>query len=77
VAPTAVKDSMVHDSYLCQSKFIKGSHPAAFPTQRISGANFTLPKVRNIVGNNQKSPSMDLECPLQCRPKEHRDWKLC
>ena len=68
---------MVHDSYLCNSKFIKGSHPAVFPTQRISGPNFTLPKTRNFVGNNKVFPSIDKVCPQECRPKEHQDWKLC
>ena len=68
---------MVHDSYLCQSNFIKGSHPAAFPTQRISGANFTLPKTRNFVGNNYRAPKIAIECPEECRPKDHKDWKLC
>jgi len=77
VAPAAAKDSMVHDSYLCNSNFIKGSHPAAFPTQRISVSNFSLPETRNFVGNNQFSPSINFECPGECRPKEHKDWKMC
>jgi hypothetical protein len=45
----AVNDSLVHDSYFCQSSsFLRGSITMPFPTQRVSGPNFTLPGVNVI-----------------------------
>lgn len=75
LAPVAGKDSMVHDSYNCQSSLMKGSIPAPWPTQRLSGPNFTLPSTPNFVGNTEFA--INIECPKKCRPKDHQEWKLC
>jgi len=76
LAPVAANDSMVHDSYHCQSSsLVKGSMPAPWPTQRISGPNFTEPNEPNFVGNVEFA--ITFECPESCRPKDHQDWKLC
>jgi hypothetical protein len=78
VAPHAENDTLAHDSYLCQSTFISGSIIVPFPTQRLSGPNFTKPKseVPNFVGNTGNY-AIDKVCPVACRPKNHSDWKLC
>jgi hypothetical protein len=39
----ASHDSVVHDSYLCIYGYLKGALSLPFPTQRLSGENFTLP----------------------------------
>ena len=45
ISPHAFNDSLVHDSYLCKVDILmKGSLNLPFPTQRISGKNFTMPK---------------------------------
>ena len=78
VAPRAANDTLAHDSYLCQSVFISGSITLPFPTQRLSEPNFTKPKneTPNFVGNTGNY-AIDIECPEACRPKSHKDWKLC
>ena len=78
VAPHAANDTLAHDSYLCQEFFIRGSITVPFPTQRLSGPNFTLPipEVPNFVGNTGNY-AINIVCPEACRPKNHKDWKLC
>ncbi len=63
---------LVHDSYLC-NKFKEGSvQVRAFPTKR----DFDGPS--NYVGSNGGSITIkDGECPPGCRPKEHKNWRLC
>ena len=73
VSPQAAKDSLVHDSYLCQSEFLKGSQNKAFPSQRIIEANSSVP---NFVGNTAKY-GIEIECPTKCRPEDHQDWLYC
>ena len=63
---------------LCFS-FIGWTDPAqqvAFPTQRISGPDFSLPNEPNFVGNTGDF-AIAIECPEDCRPTDHKDWKLC
>ena len=75
VAPHAAPDSLVHDSYLCKSGYMKGSRRIQpFPTQRegITGTS----SIPNFVGNTN-SYGIKTECPKQCRPKNHQDWKFC
>ena len=59
-------DSIVHDSYLCQS--YGGS---AFPTKR-NGNCF----IGNPFDCNMTASSF-FQCPPQCRPKNHQDWLYC
>ena len=74
----AFEDSVVHDSYLCLISNIKGALPLPFPTQRLSGPNFTKPSggVPNFVGNTGNYAISDI-CPEECRPKDHKDWLMC
>jgi len=74
----ASEDSVVHDSYLCQGLFIKGALSLPFPTQRLSGPNFTIPGIGipNFVGNTGNY-AINHTCPEECRPKNHKDWLLC
>jgi hypothetical protein len=79
VTPSAFNDSLVHDSYLCRSEFyMRGAKSAPFPTQRVSGPNFTLPDPvePNFVGNTGNY-AINEKCPVECRPENHKDWILC
>jgi len=75
VAPHAVSDSLVHDSYLCKSDFMKGALTVPFPTQREPAmiGNISTP---NFVGNSNNY-GISTECPKECRPSDHQDWKAC
>ena len=73
VAPHAAIDSLVHDSYNCKSNLIKGSVSKAWPSQRPVSEN---PKVPNFVGNTGDF-SIAIECPVECRPEDHKDWTMC
>lgn len=64
VWPDLVDKSIIHDSYTCD-KYVN-SEP--FPTQR---------KSKNYVGNLQEDEVRVKECPVQCRPKDHKDWTFC
>lgn len=75
VAPRAAADSLIHDSYFCNTFFIKG-RTVPFPTQRVSGPNFTRPAAPNFVGN-VGTYGEDKICPVACRPRDHKDWLLC
>lgn len=59
-------DSLIHVSYLCA--FYKDSIP--FPTRRV-GDCFV-----GQVGNCNKNSTF-IECPVECRPKGHKDWIYC
>ena len=74
VAPNAAADSLVHDSYLCKSGYLPGSKTVAFPTRR-QGSKYNL-WVPNFVGNTGHY-GIQIECPIDCRPAEHLDWKFC
>ena len=76
VAPNVVKDSLVHDSYLCGIDYLGGSKPVAFPSKRIDPVVMTETSMPNFVGNTG-TDQIDQECPLQCRPVDHQDWKFC
>ena len=59
------KHSVVqHDSFYCQ--FFTGSIP--FPTKR---RNYYVGCVRNCSEKDVE------ECPVACRPKNHKDWMFC
>ena len=57
----------VHDSYLC--KMYKSENWRPFPTQRLKGEY-------NFVG---AAGPMEINstCPEECRPLEHKDWRMC
>ena len=77
VWPEAQKDMVAHDSYLCHHFASDFNRP--WPTQRISGPDFSAPEVLNFVGSNGGKITLANhgECPKQCRPKNHPDWLLC
>jgi hypothetical protein len=80
VWPHAQLDMIAHDSYLCQT--YPGPFNRAWPTQRISGPNFTAPtdsSVNNFVGSNGGCITLKKHktCPKPCRPKNHQNWLLC
>ena len=74
VAPHAASDSLVHDSYLCKSRYMKGSKAAPFPTKR----QYTSRKYKNpnFVGNTG-TYGIRIKCPKECRPNDHQDWEFC
>ena len=70
--PHARNDSVIHDSYTCKIKRLKGSEMRPFPTRRLYGKY-------NFVGSNGGNITLqkDGPCPKECRPKEHKEWLLC
>ena len=70
--PYAKNDSVIHDSYTCKIKRLKGSEMRPFPTRRLYGKY-------NFVGSNGGNITLqkDGPCPKECRPKEHKEWLLC
>ena len=65
--PWAKWNALSHDSYTC-TQFPRTS---PFPTEREMGPNNF---VASVVEANDV---MRRECPLKCRPKEHKEWKYC
>ena len=56
-----------HDAYTCQ----RFPRTQPFPTRRkLEPNNF----VASIVEAND---ILDIECPVSCRPKQHKDWTYC
>ena len=70
--PYAKNDSVIHDSYTCKIKRLKGSEMRPFPTRRLYGKY-------NFVGSNGSNITLqkDGPCPKECRPIEHQEWILC
>ena len=64
--PVVKTDSIQHDSYMCKS--IGGSIP--FSTKRESPSKFVGCKRPCTENLSQK-------CPVDCRPKGHKDWEFC
>ena len=60
-----VNKATIHDSYNCK----KFANSKPFPTER---------KVIDHVGSlNFALPDNIKECPIECRPSNHQDWKYC
>lgn len=76
VAPHVGGDSLVHDSYLCTAVYLTGTHPVAFPSKRPDPVLPSEIKLPNFVGN-RGNDQIDKECPVECRPVDHKDWKFC
>ena len=68
IYPLIRDNSIIHDSYLCNS--YKDSEP--FPTKRKGNCFVAF----NELQCNETS-SQFYECPRNCRPKEHLDWLNC
>lgn len=68
VYPHIKESSIIHDSNLCRI-FRDGE---AFPTRRVGYCHVGL---RN---ENCSKESHDVsKCPVECRPKDHKDWEKC
>ena len=63
--PKVKNDVIQHDSYLCKS--YPGS--IAYPSQRSS--------IIEIIGASRSWGFEAMECPKECRPKDHQDWLYC
>ena len=66
--PTAKQDMVAHDSWFCEVFRSPMNRP--FPVKRNVGP-------RNFVGSSHESQEIVMECPFQCRPRDHPDWTLC
>lgn len=68
----AVKNSLIHDSYLCNTF----SQVLPFPTQRELNNWFVgMPTLGCPTDDSAKTEIK--ECPEYCRPKNHKDWNYC
>ena len=68
----AVKNSLIHDSYLCNTF----SQALPFPTQRELNNWFVgMPTLGCPTDDSAKTKIK--ECPEYCRPKNHKDWNYC
>ena len=56
-----------HDAYHC----MKYPETHAFPTKRKDEPNNF---VASVIAENH---ILYQKCPIQCRPKDHRDWGYC
>ena len=70
--PWAKDLALSHDSYLCK----KYTNTIPFPTQRIADGHC------NFVGCRENTSDIinftkNYECPYECRPVDHKDWKFC
>ena len=66
--PIAKQDMMAHDSYHCE--FFKSPMNQPWPTRRpLDGMNYA--------GARFARANLTSECPTECRPKNHPEWKLC
>ena len=70
--PIARNDSVIHDSYTCKIKRLKGTDMRPFPTRRLHGKF-------NFVGSNGGTITLDHDgpCPKECRPSKHKEWVVC
>ena len=67
VWPLAKSDAVSHDSYNCT--LFPNTQP--FPTERIRQPNNFVGSI--VISNN----TLWVECPIECRPKDHPDWIHC
>merc|ERR1711974_199487 len=65
--PAVQNIALVHASHHCH---IPGGTVRPFPTERPSGEDNWVGAVAGVTG------VLTEPCPLQCRPKQHLDWKL-
>ena len=68
VYPLIKSRSLIHDSFKCE----KYEFSQPWPTKRLSDCYVGSPS--NCNESNKKS---FYECPLNCRPKDHKNWTYC
>lgn len=67
------ESSTVHDSFYCKKY---GGNP--FPTRRLEGLCFvSCSNCCDMVKNINYTELWHYECPKECRPDNHKDWKEC
>ena len=67
----SIRNSTTHDSYLC---FWLGGDP--FPTKREGDCFVGCTDCCNRTKELGKR-TYDKICPIECRPKNHKDWFYC
>ncbi|XP_063884453.1 LOW QUALITY PROTEIN: uncharacterized protein LOC135113216 [Scylla paramamosain] len=72
VWPEVLDSVLAHDSYFCANPHFQSRHRAVpFPTRRdgrlFVGWGRTRADERKTI----------IDCPVQCRPRNHLDWRLC
>ena len=76
VYPWAKTMSVTHDSFHCVKyggqRQRKTGLMLPFPTKRLEGTESNF--VAAVTSNR---PVLNVSCPLECRPKGHKDWSLC
>ena len=72
VWPIAQTSATIHDSYNC--RFLGGDpFPTQRPSDRFCFAACFWPCCEVELNQTNRMP----ECPIECRPKDHQDWKFC
>ncbi|XP_066949025.1 uncharacterized protein [Macrobrachium rosenbergii] len=67
--PTFKKNHTAHDAYSC----LEYPESRPFPTKRL---NFTFIGMRTS-RNEFAHDKINIPCPVQCRPANHKDWTFC
>ena len=72
VWPYVENSALIHDSFHCQNF---GGHGKPFPTQRpiINGSNIFVGCIKPCSHDQYKFG----ECPVACRPSNHKEWIYC
>ena len=70
VYPILKSQSIIHDSYCCVH--YEGSKP--FPSERVGSCFIGSVNTKESCAENKK---LLPECPMVCRPTEHKDWARC
>ena len=65
------EDHTSFDSFFCTELNSFDARP--WPSQRPESKN----NEPNFVGAKSKDVSISDECPEDCRPRSHKDWKFC
>ena len=68
--------AMVHASYWCHSPYWNRHH-RPFPTQRPADNSTTYCFIGCLRPCCDNGHFGNIPCPIECRPKEHRDWLYC
>ena len=71
VYPLLRDNSIIQDSYTC---LVHGDGSEPFPTQ-MKGSCYVGHAA--YISGNCESGSLSSTCPVECRPKEHKDWIHC
>ncbi len=73
VYPTVKDKALVHDSFLCS--MFHDSVP--FPSKRQGALFVSFGSQMSELYEYTYNKTFHAECPVECRPKDHMDWKWC